>query len=183
MNDLDNLPPEAVNALREFLKMKSPRPGRMRLMAEKFGKYGPTITSLASCVHPLIFETDIEGTEYGIAGSCFLAKYKDRLFVITAKHCLTPANGNDVRIALNPKTKTFLPLKQLHRAESNPADQDYADVAIFEAAPENLEHVEQQNLNFIDFNSLFQPKMDIQAGAKLIVIVLPENWTGGLDGE
>lgn len=174
MSDFDHLPPEAMKALHDFLTKKINQPGRIRLMAEKFDKFGPTLTSLASCVHPLIFETGIEGADYGIAGSCFLARYKGQLFVITANHCLSAANGNDVRIALNPETKSFLPLNQLHRAESKPANQDYADFAVFEAAAENLEPKEQEFLNALDLDSFHAANIKIQADARLVIPGFPK---------
>ena len=101
------LPAEVV---RLYLASVPRLAGRMPLLGSGYEQHGPTLTTLASYAHPLIFEADIEGTEYGIAGTCFLGRYKGELFVITAGHCLCGSNGNDVRIALNPETKSFLPL-------------------------------------------------------------------------
>jgi hypothetical protein len=129
-------PPPPPEAIKTYLEMPLHRPGRSRLFANGFERYGTTLETIGNCTSPLIFEDDLpEGELYGIAGTCFLICYRNRIFAVTAQHCLTPQNGNDVRIALNPNTKSFLPFKQLHRAISNPPGQDVADIAIFEAAP------------------------------------------------
>lgn len=173
-----NLPLEKFEAVRAFLAEKVNIPGRIRLYATGFEEYGPTLLGLAKCAHPLIFDTDIEGAEYGIAGTCFLATYRGRLFVLTAGHCLTEGNGNDLRIALNPKTKAFLPIKQLNRAKSNPPDQDYADVAILEAEPSLLTAEEQRDLVTLDLDQLFAAEMTLQQNAKLVVAGFPKCLNG-----
>jgi hypothetical protein len=168
-------PPELkAEALRDYLLLKFQRPGRTRLMPDGFEDFGPSIREIAGYVHPLMFDTEIENIDYGIAGSCFLVHYRGQLFVITANHCLTAENGNDVRIALDPVTKSFLPLKQLHRGQSIPPNQDYADLAIFEAAPEIMEAKEQQRLHALQLDSLKNPEMKIKVDAKLLVPGFPK---------
>lgn len=169
-----NLPAGALEALHAYLLLKVERPGRARLMPTGFENYGPSLDELANYVHPLMFDTGIDGVDYGIAGSCFLVRCRDQTFVITADHCLTDGNGNDVRIALNPVTKSFLPLKQLHRAQSNPRKQDWADVAVFEAAPEMLTAEEQRHLRVLNLDPLRIHEMRLKPDAKLVIPSFPK---------
>jgi hypothetical protein len=119
-------------------------------------------------------DSSIEEEFYGIAGTCFLAQYRDRLFAITAKHCLAQENGNDVRLALNQETRSFLPLKNLHRAVSNPPNQDFADIAVFEAAPELLEAEARKSLRALTLDHFHVTSMKIKANAKLVVPGFPK---------
>jgi hypothetical protein len=165
------LPREAV---RIHLTSAAKLPGRIILVSNGYEEYGQTLIGLGSYAHPLIFETGLDGAEYGIAGSCFLINYRGEHFVLTAKHCLTGSNGNEVRIALNPKTKSFLPLKQLHKAESNPPNQNYADVAIFEAAPELLQAEEQDFLEALQLDDLKLAEFQLKQDTKLVVPGFPK---------
>jgi hypothetical protein len=172
MNTIPTPPPEAIRA---YLEMPLNRPGRTRLFANGYERYGTTLKTIGNCTSPLIFEDEFpDGELYGIAGTCFLVCYRNVVFVITAQHCLTPQNGNDVRIALNPETKSFLPLKQLHRAISNPPGQDFADLAVFEAAPELLEYGERAALQFLALDPLRRPTLIIEEDAKLVVPGFPK---------
>ncbi len=157
------------------------RPGRQRLYAMGHEEYGHTQQSLRNCVFPLIFAGDsVEEDEefYGIAGTVFLVRYRGRMFAVTAQHCLSSGNGDDVRIALNPETGTFLPLKNLHRLRSNPPKQDWADIAIFEAAPELLSVEEQQSRQSLVLDPLRVSTMRIKANANLYVPGFPKYLNG-----
>lgn len=173
MNPIPSPPPEAIKA---YLEMPLNRPGRTRLFADGYERYGTTLATIGNCTSPLIFEDEFseDVSLYGIAGTCFLVCYRNVIFVVTAQHCLIPQNGNDVRIALNPKTKSFLPLKQLHRAVSNPPGQDRADLAVFEAAPELLEPEEQAALQFLALDPLRSSTLKIKDDAKLVVPGFPK---------
>ena len=164
-----------IQVIQAYLATQVQRPGREILLATRSEQYGQTLTGLGNFTHPLIFDTTIDGADYGIAGSCFLGRYHGDLFVVTAKHCLTASNGNDVRIALNPSTKSFLPLKQLHKAESTPPNQDWADVAIFEAAPELLEAEEQKFLKAINLDRLKADELRMKQDARLVIPGFPKS--------
>lgn len=172
---MHHLPSPFQEATEAYLKMQFLRPGRCRLFANGYEQYGPSLNSLGYCVNPLIFEDNSVIEEfYGVAGTCFLARYRHRLFAITAQHCLNSDNGDDVRIALNPKTRSFLPLKKLHRAVSKPPKQDFADIAVFEAAPDLLSTEEQESLDALVLDPLRLPAMEIKSDAKLVVPCFPK---------
>lgn len=172
MTTLHSPPREALEA---YLLLNLQRPGRSRLFASGFENYGTTLGTIGNCTTPLMFEdTSIEEELYGIAGTCFLARYRGHLFAITAQHCLAQENGNDVRLALNPETKSFLPLKNLHRAVSKPANQDFADIAVFEAAPELLEAEDRKSLHVLALDPLRIASIEIKANAKLVVPGFPK---------
>ena len=160
--------------LRAYLQRNFQRPGRIRLMPEGYEEYGPSLISLASSTQPLIFETNLEGTEYGIAETCFLARYRGRLFAITANHCLSAQNGNDVRISIYQGSKSFLPLKEIHRAKSDPPNQDHTDFAIFEAQPELLNADERQRIQALELDAMRVAKMSQAVKVKLVVPGFPK---------
>ena len=92
-------------------------------------KYG-TFNSLASAVHPLVFETEISEAPHSIAGTGFLVGYCHRVFFVTARHALRPDAIHPLCI-LSPSGHV-LPLKDVYFAPAAKADEDFADLAIVE---------------------------------------------------
>ena len=148
------LPRPPIELVAAALKRAPALPGFTLLVAEGYEALGETLISIRACGRPIVFETDLEDFPYSISATCFLCRYRGRHWVFTAKHCLRATDGRDVRIACNPKTKSFLPIVRMHKASVDSEDNDHADVAIFEAHPERLSPNEQQALKFLDLDQL-----------------------------
>ena len=58
-----------------------------------------TFFDLARLCYPLLIANDDEKYWIGQYGTCFLLERADRLFAVTARHCVTPASGAHLRIA------------------------------------------------------------------------------------
>jgi hypothetical protein len=160
-----------------YMKTVPNRPGLIPLVAEPYPDCGETFSGTWKVSYPLIWEDELEGYEYGIAGTGFLALYRRRLFLVTAKHCLREGPCNNLRVACNPKTKTFLPLQALHRASTPAEDSDFADLAIFEAKPGLLTSEEQRGLHFLDMRQLALGWRLLEVGDRLTTPGFPKGIT------
>jgi hypothetical protein len=162
------LPRPPIDLVAAAIRQAPALPGFILLVAEGYESLGETLPSIRDCVRPLVFETDMEDFPYRISATCFLCRYRGRHWVITAKHCLRATDGKDVRIACNPRTKSFLPLATMHMASVDHADDDHADVAIFEASPERLSSEEQGALKFLDLDQLESGHLRLTKGDDII---------------
>lgn len=70
---------------------------------------------------------------YWLAGSCFLAGLRERLFILTAGHVAKGGEAGDVCVQVTPSARDFLPLKSGFSAIAlNRYDPDYGDLSAFE---------------------------------------------------
>lgn len=70
---------------------------------------------------------------YWLAGSCFLAGLRERLFILTAGHVAKGGEADDVRVQITPSARDFLPLKSGYSAIAlDKFDPDYGDISAFE---------------------------------------------------
>ena len=70
---------------------------------------------------------------YWLAGSCFLAGLRERLFILTAGHVAKGREVDDIRVQVTPSTREFLPLKSGCSAIAlDKFDPDYGDLSAFE---------------------------------------------------
>ncbi len=70
---------------------------------------------------------------YWLAGSCFLAGLRERLFILTAGHVAKGGEADDVRVQVIPSARDFLPLKSGCSAIAlDRFDPDYGDLSAFE---------------------------------------------------
>ncbi|HRY49073.1 MAG TPA: trypsin-like peptidase domain-containing protein [Candidatus Paceibacterota bacterium] len=170
--DIANITTSSIVNAVTYLVANHRLPGLQILFPSQLKEYGPTIEGLGAFARPLVFDSGLAGYEYAISGTCFLASFRGRNLVITARHCLTGSDGNDVRIACNPVTKSFLPLKQMHRAEGNP---DYCDFVVFEAAPELLSFEEAATIPYLNLDQLRPRTRQVRQGTKLVVPGFPKD--------
>ncbi|WP_437587804.1 hypothetical protein [Sorangium sp. So ce1000] len=71
---------------------------------------------------------------YWFGGTCFLVRYLNKLYALTAKHVLKNMDPNAIRIPRRPDSRTFLTLTKLWTGKiDDPEDTDYADWAIVAA--------------------------------------------------
>jgi hypothetical protein len=92
-----------------------------------------SMTEVVESVLPLGARSQMPGYEYFTGGTCFLARRKRRLFVVTARHALRDKPGEDVWVPHNADTLEPLPLRSL--VETAPLNDDAhsaADIAAFE---------------------------------------------------
>ncbi len=92
------------------------------------------LSNLLECSRPLLFENDDEDFPYSCGGTCFLVSYEQKIFAITAKHCLIHRDIQKVLISPQPEVRHFLPLCRLDTID-RPIDQNdstWSDLAFFE---------------------------------------------------
>ena len=171
---MENPPPELVAA---YMKTVPDRPGLIPLVAELYPECGQTFSGTWKVSYPLIWEDELEGYEYGIAGTGFLVRYRKRLFLVTAGHCLRDGPCDNLRVACNPETKSFLPLQSLHRASTTAEDNDFADLAIFEANPGRLTPAEQSALQYLDLQRLTLGSNYLKIGDRMTTPGFPKGTT------
>jgi hypothetical protein len=74
-----------------------------------------------------------ESNCYWLAGSCFLAGLRERLFIVTARHVASNVDADELRVLAMPPDCEFLPIRS--GCSAIPFDQfdpDYADLSAFE---------------------------------------------------
>lgn len=70
---------------------------------------------------------------YWLAGSCFLASLRERLFILTAGHVAKGGEVDDLRVQVTPSAREFLPLTSGSSAIAlDRFDPDYGDLSAFE---------------------------------------------------
>jgi hypothetical protein len=70
---------------------------------------------------------------YWLAGSCFLAGLRERLFIVTARHVASNVDADELRVLAMPPDREFLLIRS--GCSAIPFDQfdpDYADLSAFE---------------------------------------------------
>lgn len=102
-----------------------------------------TPRELTACSLPLLAEGDDEQYPYWFGGTCFLCRYGEKLYAVTAKHCLRDKAKDQVRIQRRPNSPTFITLSGLFT--QNPSslhreDPDQDDWAVLEALDPAEQH-------------------------------------------
>jgi hypothetical protein len=90
------------------------------------------MTEMIESILPLGAASQVPGYEYFTGGTCFLARRKQQLFVVTAKHALQDKPGDDVWVPHHADTLEPLPLRLF--VETTPLEDDSvcaADIAAF----------------------------------------------------
>lgn len=87
------------------------------------------------CSLPLLAENEADDEyPYWFGGTCFLARYRGELYVVTAKHCLHDKTKDEARVQRRPDSATFLTLSALctqNDQARHPDDLDHDDWAVF----------------------------------------------------
>ena len=108
---------------------------------------------------------------YWLAGSCFLASLRERLFILTAGHVAKGGEVDDVRVQVTPSAREFLPLKSGCSAIAfDKFDPDYGDLSAFEVdvALLSRQQIGAMSFLFID-NDDREGVSSAPPGAKLTV--------------
>jgi hypothetical protein len=117
------------------------------------------------CARPVLFENDDATFPYSIGGSAFVAKFRDRHYVITAKHVLNIHSflPDQFRVQYRPDFNGFIPLAALHTFRVNdPEDTDQFEVAVWKVDESGLREelfgdYSPYNLLSIDTLTIFSP--------------------------
>ncbi len=87
-----------------------------------------------------MFENDVDGFEYSARGSCFLCRYMDFDFVVTAKHVTDGFKADSIRVLFYQSSKNFVPYNAKISIRSQDCDiatnsmdedTDWQDITIF----------------------------------------------------
>lgn len=88
----------------------------------------------------MMFENAVEGFEYTGRGTCFLCRYKDHDFAVTARHVIADYPADAMRILFHQSARDFVPHNAQitisagdNRPNANPGedDPDWRDIAVF----------------------------------------------------
>lgn len=92
------------------------------------------LLSILNCARPVLFANADPRYPYSIGGSSFAVKFRDRHFVVTARHVLRAGgfDASQVRIQYRPNSNSFLPLEQMYWLQGEDQDDtDQFDLAIW----------------------------------------------------
>jgi hypothetical protein len=90
---------------------------------------------IAHCARPVLFENASREYPYSIGGTAFVVKFKERHFVITARHVLNLPNFEPRQFCIQyrPDGRDFLPLGALYLVRgADEDDTDQYDIAVRE---------------------------------------------------
>lgn len=81
----------------------------------------------------MIFENSMEGFEYSSRGSCFLCRFQNQDFVVTAKHVVGDFTPDQIRVLFHQGAREFVPYNAqiTISPDGNDDDSDWRDIAIF----------------------------------------------------
>jgi hypothetical protein len=104
---------------------------------------------------PILYETNIEKYPYAYAGTCFPIKWKNILYIITAKHCIKNHKISEEDILYpNPNdSRDFLAFNEKYFIEITSKDREIDDVVILKvAATEDFSKDDIINFDVIDIS-------------------------------
>lgn len=116
------------------------------------------VIDLFTCARPLRWEHDDEEYTYTIGGTGFLARYRQRHFLVTAKHCLVEKTPDGLEVAKDPNrlrveirlnSGVFGALQLVHKIEGN---EHWKDLAFFEFDPNPDLNPDLASPEFLDMN-------------------------------
>ena len=114
-------------------------------------KIDTTLNKILNYTKPLLYDTDYEGYEYAYAGSCFLLKWQEKLYIVSAKHCFDNHHNIKAKDIMYP-----IPNSEYFVGINNQFDicsqKDYADQVILEVKLDNLSKILFNSLEIIDLS-------------------------------
>ena len=113
-------------------------------------KIDTTLNKILNYTKPLLYDTDYQGYEYANAGSCFLLKWQEKLYIISAKHCFKnhKVKAKDIMYPI-PNSEYFLGINNQFDICSQ---KEYADQLILEVKLDNLSKILFNSLDIIDLS-------------------------------
>lgn len=95
----------------------------------------------AGCSRPLYFDNENEEFPYSCVGTCFIVKYRRKLWVLTAKHVLVNSEYQ-VSQAMVPYSlggEHFIPIKGANSFDDIPNYKEATDIIVFEIDEDRLD--------------------------------------------
>jgi hypothetical protein len=123
-----------------------------------------TLREVLQCARPLFFEDVGEDLYYSCGGTFFFARFQNRHFAITAKHCLADRNPHQIRLLIpNPtKTRAFFSPKRVSVIDNDLADS--CDLAFIEIDESNFTGADRTATWFLDLDTLLHLPTTLQIG-------------------
>jgi hypothetical protein len=93
------------------------------------------LLSITQCARPVLFENASRDYPYSLGGTAFVVKFKERSFVITARHVLNLKSFEPRQFCVQyrPDSRDFLPLGALYLTRAaDKEDTDQYDIAVRE---------------------------------------------------
>jgi hypothetical protein len=140
-----------------------------------------TLNDVLACSAPLII-SDVDGENPFFSGTCFRVSFEDRVYVVTARHCIknSSINFETQRVECATPEQGYLPLKSWHLLGTKLDDTDHSDIAIFEVDLDRMSAQEKRIIPTLDIAAYPLPK-DYRPAYKLIVEGFPfrlSEWNG-----
>ncbi len=126
------------------------------------------IHSLGFC-KPLFFASGHDEFPVYCGGSCFVARYRQKYYVLTAKHCL---RGDPERIYVLTNAQLAIPIRRSHFLIDDGDDSAWADVACLTTYPG--EHMPPlDHTDFVDFDEHEKRHIFADIGHPLVLKAYP----------
>jgi hypothetical protein len=93
------------------------------------------LLDILQCARPVLFANDDRDYSFSISGTAFIVRFRDRSFVVTAKHVLNLGNFRPEQFCIQyrPDGRDFVPLGALHLVRGADSDDtDQSDIAVRE---------------------------------------------------
>jgi len=86
------------------------------------------------CTRPVVYSVPNPDLPFNLGGTCFVIRFRGRLWAITAKHVLrnTQVHISQVQIPYDLSCSGFFPLADAATFEDYPTDSDCTDIVLFE---------------------------------------------------
>jgi hypothetical protein len=103
---------------------------------------GERLLSILDCARPILFYNESPDFPYSTSGTAFIARFRGRLFVLTANHCLRlkAFEAHQFRVQYRPDRPEMLPLGAMSRFKQiDCEDTDQNDLVAWEVECSRLD--------------------------------------------
>lgn len=117
------------------------------------------------CTRPVCYSVPNPDHPYNTGGTCFVVRFRQRLWAFTAKHVLTSFGilPNQVMIPYEVGSYHFLPIADVRTFKDYPQDSDCTDIILFEIDESRIdqEHFNPETVYDLDREPDFQVRSDM----------------------
>ncbi|NJK93343.1 MAG: hypothetical protein HC904_16950 [Blastochloris sp.] len=127
-----------------------------------------------NCTRPMCYSVPNTDCPYNIGGTCFVVRFRQRLWAFTAKHILTNlgVSPNQVMIPYIVGGYHFFNLSDARTFENYPTDSDCTDIVLFEIDENTLDMKHYDESTVYDLDS--EPDFPITGDMLLAVHGFPD---------
>ena len=112
----------------------------------------PNIRRLRRCAHAVVFETGVRATPFSVAGTAFLVRFHNSLFLLTARHVVLNVPKEHLAIIVSPSGER-LRLRERWNIRVEGGEHDESDLVIFRTDPSGLSTKTRRSNTLIDLTS------------------------------